>query len=129
MTNKLPDDVVYIIKKITDAGYEAYVAGGAVRDMMMGTEPHDYDIATSARPETIRRLFDRTIDTGIKHGTVTVIINNTGYELTTFRLDGAYKDGRHPESVEFVDSVYTDCSRRDFTINSMMYGYDGEIID
>ena len=129
MANKLPDDVVYIIKKITDAGYEAYVAGGAVRDMMMGTEPHDYDIATSARPETIRRLFDRTIDTGIKHGTVTVIINNTGYELTTFRLDGAYKDGRHPESVEFVDSVYTDCSRRDFTINSMMYGYDGEIID
>ena len=129
MTNKLPEDVVYIIKKLTDAGYEAYVAGGAVRDMMMKTEPHDYDIATSAHPEIVMSLFERTIDTGIKHGTVTVIINKTGYEVTTFRLDGNYNDGRHPESVEFVNSVYVDCSRRDFTINSMMYGYDGEIID
>ena len=129
MTNKLPEDVVYIIKKLTDAGYEAYVAGGAVRDMMMKTEPHDYDIATSAHPEIVMSLFERTIDTGIKHGTVTVIINKTGYEVTTFRLDGNYNDGRHPESVEFVNSVYVDCSRRDFTINSMMYGYDGETID
>lgn len=120
---------MYIIKKLTAAGYEAYVAGGAVRDMMMGNTPHDYDIATSAHPETVKSLFNRTIDTGLKHGTVTVIINKNGYEVTTFRLDGNYRDGRHPDKVEYVNSVYTDCARRDFTINSMMFGYDGEIID
>ncbi len=129
MKFKLPDDVTYIIEKLHQAGFDAFVTGGAVRDMMMHKEPHDYDIATSALPEDTRRLFSRTIDTGIKHGTVTVIINGVGYEITTFRTDGIYLDGRHPEHVRFVNSVYTDCARRDFTINSMMYGSDGEIID
>ena len=129
MKFKLPDDVTYIIEKLHKAGFDAFVTGGAVRDMMMHKEPHDYDIATSALPEDTRRLFSRTIDTGIKHGTVTVIINGVGYEITTFRTDGIYLDGRHPEHVRFVNSVYTDCARRDFTINSMMYGSDGEIID
>ena len=129
MIKKLPDDVVYILEKLHESGFEAYVTGGAVRDMAMGTEPHDYDIATSARPENIKMIFSHTIDTGIKHGTVTVVLNKTGYEVTTFRHDGVYSDGRHPENVEFVNSVYTDCSRRDFTINAMMYGSDGEIID
>ena len=129
MKFKLPDDVTYIIEKLHKAGFDAFVTGGAVRDMMMHKEPHDYDIATSALPEDTRRLFSRTIDTGIKHGTVTVIINGVGYEITTFRTDGIYLDGRHPERVRFVNSVYTDCARRDFTINSMMYGSDGEIID
>lgn len=129
MKFKLPDDVTYIIEKLHKAGFDAIVTGGAVRDMMMHKEPHDYDIATSALPEDTRRLFSRTIDTGIKHGTVTVIINGVGYEITTFRTDGIYLDGRHPEHVRFVNSVYTDCARRDFTINSMMYGSDGEIID
>ncbi len=129
MKFKLPDYVTYIIEKLHKAGFDAFVTGGAVRDMMMHKEPHDYDIATSALPEDTRRLFSRTIDTGIKHGTVTVIINGVGYEITTFRTDGIYLDGRHPERVRFVNSVYTDCARRDFTINSMMYGSDGEIID
>lgn len=129
MERKLPDDVIYILKTLYNSGFEAYLAGGAVRDMLRNAEPHDYDIATSARPEDVKLLFSHTIDTGIKHGTVTVVINKTGYEVTTFRHDGTYKDGRHPEKVEFVNSVYVDCSRRDFTINSMMYGFDGEIID
>lgn len=126
---RLPDEVVYILEKLHDAGYEAYITGGAVRDMLRGYKPHDYDIATSAYPRDVKMIFPRTIDTGIKHGTVTVVINRNGYEVTTFRRDGAYTDGRHPEKVEFVNSVYADCARRDFTINSMMYGSDGEMID
>lgn len=129
MKFNLPDDVVYIIEKLHSAGYDAFVTGGAVRDLMMHKEPHDYDIATSALPETVKKIFSRTIDTGIKHGTITVIVKGVGYEVTTFRTDGIYLDGRHPENVEFVNSVYTDCARRDFTINSMMYGSDGEYID
>lgn len=129
MNFKLPDDVVYIIEKLHRAGYDAFVTGGAVRDLIMHKEPHDYDIATSALPEDVKKLFTRTIDTGIKHGTVTAIVNGVGYEITTFRTDGIYTDGRHPEQVRFVNSVYTDCARRDFTINSMMYGSDGEMID
>ena len=129
MTENIPEDVIYILKTLHAAGFEAYIAGGAVRDMMRDTAPHDFDIATSALPEDVKKLFDHTIDTGIRHGTVTVVLNKTGYEITTFRKDGTYRDGRRPDQVEFVNSVYLDCARRDFTINSMMYGFDGEIID
>lgn len=112
----------------------AYAAGGAVRDLLMGKLPHDYDIATSATPAEIKKLFQRTIDTGIKHGTVTVVENKTGYEVTTFRHDGAYRDGRHPETVDFVSDAKEDCARRDFTINAMMYcppksNGEGELLD
>lgn len=129
MELKISDGANKIIKKIQQAGYEAYIAGGAVRDLIMNKTPHDYDIATSALPEDIKRIFERTIDTGIKHGTVTVIENKMGYEVTTFRRDGEYKDGRHPENVEFIVHPKEDCMRRDFTINAMMYNIKKGVID
>lgn len=122
-------DALKVLSVIKDAGYEAYIAGGAVRDLIMGKTPNDYDIATSARPEEIEKLFPKTIATGIKHGTVTVIYNKMGYEVTTFRRDGDYEDGRHPESVDFVTSPRMDAQRRDFTINAMMYSPDRGLID
>lgn len=118
-----------VLKKINDAGYEAYIAGGAVRDILMDKEPHDYDIASAATPAEIKRIFSRTIDTGIKHGTITVIENKSSYEITTFRRDGNYEDGRHPDGVEFVNDVHEDCLRRDFTINAMMYSPKTGILD
>ena len=118
-----------VIEKINNAGYEAYIAGGAVRDIIMGKTPHDYDIASSAPPDEIKRIFSRTIDTGIKHGTVTVVYNKTGYEVTSFRREGEYCDGRHPEKVEFVTDVREDCMRRDFTINAMMYSPETGVLD
>ena len=118
-----------VLKKINDAGYEAYIAGGAVRDILMDKEPHDYDIASAATPAEIKRIFSRTIDTGIKHGTITVIENKSSYEITTFRRDGNYEDGRHPDGVEFVNDVREDCLRRDFTINAMMYSPKTGILD
>ena len=125
----LPDSVMNILSRLETDGFSAFVAGGAVRDTIMGKTPHDYDIATSARPEEVKKLFRRTIDTGIKHGTVTVVHNKTGYEVTTFRTDGEYSDGRHPQSVCFVDDAREDCARRDFTINAMMYLPKTGIID
>ena len=125
----LPDSVMNILSRLNTDGFSAFVAGGAVRDTIMGKTPHDYDIATSARPEEVKKLFRRTIDTGIKHGTVTVVHNKTGYEVTTFRTDGEYSDGRHPQSVCFVDDAREDCARRDFTINAMMYLPKTGIID
>ena len=118
-----------IITRLESAGYTAYIAGGAVRDLLMGNVPHDYDIATNARPEEIKALFKKTIDTGIAHGTVTVIENKTGYEITTFRRDGEYSDSRHPEDVIYVNDTRTDCLRRDFTINAMMYNPKTGVID
>ena len=129
MSLRLPDDVKNILEKLHTYGFSAHVAGGAVRDMIMGNTPHDYDIATSAKPAEIKQVFNKTIDTGIKHGTVTVIENKTGYEITTFRQDGNYADGRHPDSVTYVDDVKEDCKRRDFTINAMMYSPRDGIID
>lgn len=129
MKFKLDDDVLNILRRLQDEGYAAYTAGGAVRDLIMGNMPHDYDIATSARPEDVKRIFEKTIDTGIKHGTVTVIYNKVGYEITTFRCDGKYRDNRHPESVKYVDDVREDCRRRDFTINAMMYNQKSGVID
>ena len=129
MEFKLKEDVVNILNRLRREGHTAYVAGGAVRDLLMGNAPHDYDIATSALPREIKRIFEKTIDTGLKHGTVTVIYNKVGYEITTFRSDGEYRDGRHPESVRYVTDAREDCRRRDFTINAMMYSPDGGIID
>ncbi|MDD6483700.1 MAG: HD domain-containing protein [Clostridiales bacterium] len=129
MELKLPERINSILSRLEEGGFVAYAAGGAVRDMLMGREPHDYDIATSARPEDIKRIFKRTIDTGIAHGTVTVVENNIGYEVTTFRRDGEYFDGRHPSSVVFVDDIKEDCMRRDFTINAMMYSPKRGLVD
>lgn len=129
MDINLPENVISILSRLETGGFSAFVAGGAVRDMLMDKLPHDYDIATNAKPQETKRLFARTIDTGIKHGTVTVVENKTGYEITTFRHDGAYKDGRHPESVDFVNSAKEDCARRDFTINAMMYSPKTGVVD
>ena len=129
MDFEMPESVEGILSRLKNAGYSAYVAGGAVRDVIMEKTPHDYDIATSAKPNDIKLLFSHTIDTGIKHGTVTVVENKIGYEVTTFRMDGEYSDGRHPESVRFVDAPKEDCMRRDFTINAMMYNPSDGILD
>ena len=118
---KIPQDVAFILGKIRNAGYEAYAVGGCVRDSLLKKIPKDWDITTSALPEQIKEIFPRTIDTGIKHGTVTVMINSTGYEVTTYRVDGEYLDGRHPEEVEFTANLDEDLKRRDFTINAFVY--------
>ncbi len=117
----LPEDVNYIINTINRAGYEAFAVGGCIRDMVLNKVPNDYDITTSASPDKIKELFRRTIDTGIEHGTVTVMLKSTGYEVTTYRIDGKYEDGRHPASVNFTTSLEEDLLRRDFTINAMAY--------
>ena len=118
---KLPENVKYILNELYKNGYEGYIVGGCVRDHLMGKEPHDYDITTSALPEEVKEIFPHTVDTGIQHGTVTVIIDKTGYEITTYRIDGEYKDNRHPEEVILTDSLPGDLSRRDFTINAIAY--------
>lgn len=118
---KLPKNVEYILNELNNKGYEGYIVGGCVRDYLMGTEPHDYDITTSALPEEVKKIFPHTVDTGIQHGTVTVVIDKTGYEITTYRIDGEYKDNRHPEEVIFTDKLSGDLSRRDFTVNAIAY--------
>ena len=118
---KLPKNVDFILKELNKNGYEGYIVGGCVRDYLMGTEPHDYDITTSALPEEVKSIFSHTVDTGIQHGTVTVVIDKIGYEITTYRIDGEYKDNRHPEEVIFTDKLSGDLSRRDFTVNAIAY--------
>jgi tRNA nucleotidyltransferase (CCA-adding enzyme) len=125
----MPDAVSMIIKKLLDAGYEAYSVGGCVRDALLSRTPCDWDITTSATPDVIKRLFQRTVDTGIKHGTVTVLVRSESFEVTTYRVDGIYLDGRHPESVSFTRSLSEDLLRRDFTINAMAYNYDSGLVD
>lgn len=125
----LPEDVRHIISVLMQNGYEAYAVGGCVRDSLLGKEPKDWDITTSAKPGEVKALFRRTIDTGIVHGTVTVMIGKNGYEVTTYRIDGEYEDGRHPKSVEFSDSLLEDLKRRDFTINAMAYNEGTGIVD
>lgn len=117
----IPDDVKVIINMIEHSGHEAYVVGGCVRDILMGRDPDDWDITTSATPEEVKRIFVKTVDTGIKHGTVTVIMRGNGYEVTTYRVDGDYADGRHPENVRFTRNLREDLKRRDFTINAIAY--------
>lgn len=119
----LPRDVEYIIEKIESEGYSADVVGGPVRDFLLGKAPFDYDITTNALPDEIKRIFsdERTIDTGIKHGTVTLLLNGECYEITTYRVDGEYLDSRHPESISFTSSLTEDLARRDFTMNAISY--------
>lgn len=129
MTIMLPDKVRAIIRVLLEAGYEAYAVGGCVRDCVLGREPDDWDITTSAKPHEVKRLFQRTIDTGIQHGTVTVMIDREGFEVTTYRIDGEYEDNRHPKQVEFTSSLPEDLRRRDFTINAMAYNDEEGIVD
>lgn len=126
---QIPQHVAYIINKLSRHGFEAYAVGGCVRDTLLGREPGDWDITTSAKPEQVKALFRRTVDTGIQHGTVTVLIDKTGYEVTTYRIDGIYEDGRHPKQVEFTSDLVEDLRRRDFTINAMAYSPDWGIVD
>ena len=127
----IPDVVNDIIKKLNNANYEAYICGGAVRDSLMNKTPHDWDICTSALPEEIMEVFkgEEIIPTGLQHGTITLVIDKTPYEITTFRVDGEYTDSRHPDSVEFTTDIVKDLSRRDFTINAMAYHPEKGLID
>ncbi|MBR2766071.1 MAG: HD domain-containing protein [Blautia sp.] len=127
----VPDNAGRIIDRLYDAGFEAYVVGGCVRDALMGRTAHDWDICTSADPQQVCRVFSDVpvIRTGIQHGTVTVLMEQTGYEVTTFRTDGDYSDGRHPDSVHFVTRLQEDLGRRDFTINAMAYNDKTGLVD
>ena len=125
----LPKDVKHIIGVLMENGYEAYAVGGCVRDSILGRVPGDWDITTSALPMQVKGLFRRTVDTGIQHGTVTVMLGRNGYEVTTYRIDGKYEDSRHPESVEFTPKLEEDLKRRDFTINAMAYNDEHGIVD
>ncbi len=118
---KIPEKVQLIIEELEQHGYEAYAVGGCVRDTLLGREPEDWDITTSARPEQVKAIFHRTVDTGIQHGTVTVMFGKEGFEVTTYRIDGSYSDGRHPDQVAFTSLLREDLRRRDFTINAMAY--------
>lgn len=129
MTMQIPREAEQIIERLKDAGFEAYVVGGCVRDMLLGRTPGDWDITTSALPAQVKAVFGRTIDTGIQHGTVTVMRGKTGYEVTTYRIDGEYEDGRHPKSVAFTASLEEDLKRRDFTINAMAYSHKDGLVD
>lgn len=129
MQIQLPDKVHKIIETLETAGYEAYAVGGCVRDSVLGRKPEDWDITTSAKPEETRSLFSRTIDTGIRHGTVTVMLGKEGFEVTTYRIDGDYEDSRHPKEVIFTASLEEDLRRRDFTINAMAYSERRGLVD
>ena len=119
----------WILEELRKRGYEAFVVGGCVRDALLGRVPGDWDITTSALPEEIKQVFGRTVDTGIQHGTVTVIRDRAGYEVTTYRIDGEYEDGRHPKQVAFTRSLREDLLRRDFTINAMAYSHETGLVD
>ena len=118
---KIPQNVNFVLDRLNQNGYKAYIVGGCVRDFLLSVTPHDFDITTSAKPQEIISLFEKTIPTGIKHGTVTVIQNGEAIEVTTFRTEGAYTDNRRPDRVEFVDDLQQDLARRDFTVNAMAY--------
>ena len=129
MSMKMPRGAYGIIEKLENHGYEAYIVGGCVRDMLLGREPEDWDITTSARPQEVKSLFRRTVDTGIEHGTVTVLVGDESYEVTTYRMDGVYEDHRHPKEVIFTPSLEEDLKRRDFTINAMAYSERTGLVD
>lgn len=129
MKISLPKQVNRIIHTLQAEGYDAYAVGGCVRDCLLGRTPKDWDITTSARPEAVKTLFSHTIDTGIQHGTVTVMLDHVGYEVTTYRIDGEYEDARHPKEVVFTGNLLEDLRRRDFTINAMAYNEDAGLVD
>ena len=131
MTFLLPPPVLQTLDRLENAGFAAYVVGGCVRDWALGAQPHDFDICTAATPADMQKVFqgEKTIETGLKHGTLTVMMDRMPLEITTFRLDGEYLDGRHPASVQFTDRVEEDLSRRDFTINAMAYSPRTGLVD
>ena len=129
MYEEVPAGAVRVIDSLEKAGFEAYFVGGCVRDLLLGREIHDWDITTSAAPEQVKAVFSRTIDTGIQHGTVTVASGGGYYEVTTYRVDGKYLDGRHPSSVSFTPSLEEDLKRRDFTINAMAWHPKKGLVD
>lgn len=126
---RLPEKVKQILDGLEAHGYEAYAVGGCIRDRLLGRTPTDWDITTSALPAQVKDLFPRTVDTGLVHGTVTVMIGKDGFEVTTYRIDGEYTDGRHPKEVIFTPSLLEDLQRRDFTINAMAYRERGGLVD
>ena len=131
MTFELPSDVKIILSKLEEKGYRADIVGGCVRDHILGAVPSDYDITTSARPEQIKEVFSdmRVLDIGIKHGTITVILNDNPYEITTYRTESEYLDHRHPSRVDFTDKLSDDLGRRDFTMNAIAYNTKHGITD
>ncbi|AEJ24071.1 poly A polymerase [Weissella koreensis KACC 15510] len=129
---KLPlefENALPIVQKLEDAGYEAYFVGGSVRDTLLKKPIHDVDIATSAYPEEVKTIFNKTVDTGIEHGTVMVLDHGNGYEITTFRTESSYTDFRRPDEVKFVRQLADDLKRRDFTVNALAVKSNGEIVD
>ena len=128
---ELPREVSGLIDRLEEAGYSAYAVGGCVRDTLLSLHPHDWDLCTSARPEEMQAVFrgERLAETGLKHGTLTVVIDHHPYEITTFRTDGTYTDHRHPDSVTFVEDVSGDLARRDFTVNAMAYSPRTGLVD
>lgn len=125
----LPEKVKFIIDTITAAGFEAFAVGGCIRDSILGRIPADWDITTSAKPEQVKALFAKTFDTGIQHGTITVLLEKEGFEVTTYRIDGEYEDSRHPKEVVFTSNLVEDLKRRDFTINAMAYNEMVGLVD
>jgi len=126
---KIPAKIEYVLETLTQNGHDAFIVGGCIRDMLLGKAPGDFDIATSAKPDEVQTLFEKTVPTGIKHGTVTVIVENCAIEVTTFRCDGNYTDNRHPENIEFVSNIKDDLARRDFTVNALAYNHSTGIVD
>ncbi len=125
----MPEKAKKVVNTIQAAGFEAYVVGGCVRDSILGRQPQDWDITTSAKPGQVKALFPRTIDTGLQHGTVTVMQDREGFEVTTYRIDGEYEDSRHPKEVVFTPNLEEDLKRRDFTINAMAYNEEKGLVD
>ena len=126
---QIPEKASHIISVLTEAGFEAYVVGGCVRDAILGRDAADWDITTNALPSQVKALFPRTLDTGLQHGTVTVMQGKEGFEVTTYRIDGEYLDGRHPDKVTFTPSLLEDLKRRDFTVNAMAYNEKKGLVD
>ena len=127
----IPPEVLFVIDRLESRGYRAYCVGGCVRDHLMGREPGDYDVTTSARPDEMLQVFSdcRLVETGLQHGTVTIVRNGMNIEVTTYRIDGSYDDGRHPDSVTFTDKLSDDLCRRDFTINAMAFSPENGVVD
>ena len=127
----IPADAAYILEKLNQAGHQAYVVGGCVRDALLGREPKDWDVCTSAAPEIMKQIFQdcHVVETGLQHGTLTVVLHHVPYEVTTFRVDEGYADHRHPDHVRFVTDVREDLARRDFTVNAMAWHPQTGLVD
>ena len=129
MKIEVPKKAQQIISALQEQGYDAYVVGGCVRDSLLHRFPADWDITTSAKPEEVKKIFKRTVDTGLQHGTVTVLLGKEAFEVTTYRIDGEYEDSRHPKEVIFTGNLEEDLKRRDFTINAMAYNDRAGLVD